>query len=303
MHHHPESGQDGVAQGCSEVGSKSPAPSLQQGEETSFPQHGRDSSPARSAWSARWASWSRWSRTPGAGMFLLGAALAFGVIAASGEVSGAVRSMRQANVIRVKGVGMAPVSADQAWWTGTVTARAHSLPEAFTKLDASTTALRDFVRGEGILMSDIEVDSVRTSVENRRDAEGHMTNEIEVYTLRRSVTIWSTDVRRVERIAMRSTDLIRDGHEVSSASPRYLVSTIEALKLQLIEQGTANARERAQLLVDGSGGRLGRLISASQGAFDVVCAGSAEYDGMGSYDTSCINKEARVVVTLEYAVE
>ena len=73
--------------------------------------------------------------------------------------------------------------------------------------------------------------------------------------------------------------------------------------LQLIEQGTANARERAALLVDGSGGRLGALVSASQGAFDIVCAGSAEFDGNGSYDTSCIDKEARVVVTLEYAVD
>lgn len=236
-------------------------------------------------------------------MFLLGAALAFGVIAASGEIASAVRSMRQANVIRVKGVGMAPVVADQAWWTGTVTARAGSLPDAFQKLDASTTALRGFVVEQGIAQADIEVDSVRTSTENRRDAEGNLTNEIEVYTLRRSVTIWSKDVRLVERIAMRSTDLIREGHEVGSASPRYLVSTIESLKLELIDQGTANARERANLLVDGSGGRLGRLVSASQGAFDIVCAGSAEFDGNGSYDTSCINKEARVVVTLEYAVD
>ncbi|MBM4111221.1 MAG: SIMPL domain-containing protein [Phycisphaerae bacterium] len=255
------------------------------------------------AWSARWASWSGWSRTPGAGMFLLGAALAFGVIAASGEISSAVRSMRQANVIRVKGVGMAPVSADQAWWTGTVSARAGSLPEAFQKLDASTVALKGFVVEQGIAPADIELESVRTSTENRRDAEGNLTNEIEVYTLRRSVTIWSKDVRLVERIAMRSTDLIREGHEVGSGSPRYLVSTIESLKLELIDQGTANARERANLLVDGSGGRLGRLVSATQGAFDIVCAGSAEYDGNGSYDTSCINKEARVVVTLEYAVE
>ncbi|MBM4052359.1 MAG: SIMPL domain-containing protein [Planctomycetes bacterium] len=301
MDHHPHSGSDGGSDGSSEGGAQD---AHRSDEAWSSSRDGRIGSPRpHSAWSARWASWSRWSRTPGAGMFLLGAALAFGVIAASGEVSGAVRSMRQANVIRVKGVGMAPVTADQAWWTGTVTARAGSLPEAFQKLDASTLALRGFVLGEGITSSDIEVDSVRTSIENRRDAEGNLTNEIEVYTLRRSVTIWSKDVRRVERIAMRSTDLIREGHEVGSALPRYLVSTIESLKLQLIEQGTANARERAQLLVDGSGGRLGRLISASQGAFDIVCAGSAEYDGMGSYDTSCINKEARVVVTLEYAVE
>ena len=273
------------------------------------PHHGGAGSggPSYDAWSRRWSawsqSWSRWSRTPGAGMFLLGAALAFGFIAASGEVAGAVRSMRQANTIRVKGVGMAPVSADQAWWTGTVTARAATLPEAFQKLESSTGALRAFVTAGGIAEKDVDIDSVRTTAEYGRDAEGNVTNQVEGYTLRQSVTVWSSDVKQVERLAMRATDLIRDGHEVSSGSPRYLVSTIEALKLQLIEQGTANARERAALLVDGSGGRLGALVSASQGAFDIVCAGSAEFDGNGSYDTSCIDKEARVVVTLEYAVD
>lgn len=252
---------------------------------------------------ARLAGFIRWSRTPGAGMFLLGAALAFGFIAASGEVAGAVRSMRQANTIRVKGVGMAPVNADQAWWTGSVTVRAVSLQEAFQRLEASTSALKAFVLQGGIAEKDVDIDSVRTSVEYGRDAEGNVTNQVEGYTLRQAVTVWSDDVNRVERLAMRATDLIRDGHEVSSGSPRYLVSTIEALKLQLIEQGTANARDRAKLLTSGSGGRLGPLISASQGAFDIVCAGSAEYDGNGSYDTTCIEKEARVVVTLEYAVE
>ena len=306
MTHHAQdgrSGDDGMSLPAQHSSDSSRAHAG--GSAADSPRHGgsgpRD--PSHDAWSRRWTSWSRWSRTPGAGMFLLGAALAFGVIAASGQISSAVRSMRQANTIRVKGVGMAPVSADQAWWTGTVTARAATLPEAFQKLESSTGALRAFVTAGGIAEKDVDIDSVRTTAEYGRDAEGNVSNQVEGYTLRQSVTVWSSDVKQVERLAMRATDLIRDGHEVGSGSPRYLVSTIEALKLQLIEQGTANARERAALLVDGSGGRLGALVSASQGAFDIVCAGSAEFDGNGSYDTSCIDKEARVVVTLEYSVD
>ncbi len=306
MTHHAQdgrSGDDGMSSPAQHSSDSSRAHAGGSGADS--PRHGgsgpRD--PSHDAWSRRWIAWSHWSRTPGAGMFLLGAALAFGFIAASGEIAGAVRSMRQANTIRVKGVGMAPVSADQAWWTGTVTARAATLPEAFQKLESSTGALRVFVTAGGIAEKDVDIDSVRTTAEYARDAEGNVTNQVEGYTLRQSVTVWSSDVKQVERLAMRATDLIRDGHEVGSGSPRYLVSTIEALKLQLIEQGTANARERAALLVDGSGGLLGALVSASQGAFDIVCAGSAEFDGNGSYDTSCIDKEARVVVTLEYAVD
>lgn len=244
-----------------------------------------------------------WSRTPGAGMLLLGAALAFGFIAASTTVAGAVKAVQERSTIRVKGVGTAPVASDQAWWTGVVNARAATMPEAFQRLKASADALESFLALRGVPTKDIEVGSVSTSTVMAQDAEGNRTNTIEFYALSQSIKVWSADVERIEEIARRATDLVADGHEIDSGRPRYLVSTIESLKLQLIEQATQNARDRADLLIDGSGGTLGRLISASQGAFDILCEGSGEFDGNGSYDQSCIKKEARVVVTLEYAVE
>ncbi|MEY3020847.1 MAG: hypothetical protein RIS86_43, partial [Planctomycetota bacterium] len=48
-----------------------------------------------------------WIATPGAGVFLLGATLAFGVIGASDRIGRALLTMKQDNVIRVKGVAEA----------------------------------------------------------------------------------------------------------------------------------------------------------------------------------------------------
>ena len=59
---------------------------------------------------------------------------------------------------------------------------------------------------------------------------------------------------------------------------------------------------RAQTLARGSGSAVGGLVSASQGVFQIVSRGSTSSSDYGEYDTGAIEKTARVVVTLEYAV-
>ncbi|MFN7669923.1 MAG: hypothetical protein ACK5S5_05715, partial [Planctomycetota bacterium] len=63
-----------------------------------------------------------WVAQPGAGIFLLGAALAFAVLGASEQIGRAVRTMKQDNVIRVKGVAELEVTSDRGAWWGTVRA-------------------------------------------------------------------------------------------------------------------------------------------------------------------------------------
>jgi hypothetical protein len=109
-------------------------------------------------------------------------------------------------------------------------------------------------------------------------------------------------VQVVRTISNESTALIKNGVEVESGSPVYKVSSIEKTKLELLEQATANAYERAQVLARGSGSGVGSLVSASQGVYQIVARGSTGSSDYGEYDTSSIDKTARVVVTLEYAV-
>jgi hypothetical protein len=74
--------------------------------------------------------------------------------------------------------------------------------------------------------------------------------------------------------------------------------------MRLLEQATANAFERAQTLARGSGNSIGKLASASQGVFHILARGStSSSEWGGEYDTSTIDKTARVVVTLDYTVE
>ena len=243
-----------------------------------------------------------WIARPGTGIFLLGATLAFGVLGASDTLGRALRTMNQDNVISVKGVAEIDVTSDTAAWWGKVRARAATLPEAYVELEKSMSALRTFVLSKGIDIDTITVGSVDMNQQFKRDEKGNQTNEVEGYVLSQSLGFASSNVRVVRTISNEATALIKDGVEVESGSPVFKVTSIEKTKLELLEKATANAFERAQVLARGSGSGVGALVSASQGVYQIISRGSTSSSDYGEYDTSAIDKTARVVVTLEYAV-
>ena len=245
----------------------------------------------------------RWIATPGAGIFLLGATLAFAVLGASDQVGRAVRTMKQDNVIRVKGVSELDITSDRAVWWGTVRARAATLPAAYDELAKATDALKAFVVSKGIPADSVTVASVDISREMKRDDKGNPTNEVERFALRQRLGFASPNVQVVREISNGATALIKQGVEVESDAPTYTVSTLEKTKLELLEKATANAYERAQVLARGSGSTVGGLVSASQGVYQIVARGSTDSSDYGEYNTTAIDKTARVVVTLEYAVK
>lgn len=246
---------------------------------------------------------ARWISTPGAGVFLLGATLAFAVLGASDQIGRAVRTFKQDNVIRVKGVAELDITSDRAIWWGTVRATAATLPDAYAELEKSMEALRTFVVSRGIPADLLTLAAVEISKVYRRDEKGNTTNEIESYRLSQQLGFGSPNVQVVREIANGATALIKQGVEVESGTPTYRVSTIEETKLDLLEKATANAYERAQTLARGSSSSVGRLVSASQGVYQIVARGSTSSSDYGEYDTSSIDKTARVVVTLEYEVQ
>lgn len=88
-------------------------------------------------------------------------------------------------------------------------------------------------------------------------------------------------------------------------NPEFLVSTLESVKMSLIADATRNAYARANEFASTGEAAVGAMKSASQGAFYILPA-QGDSDGLGdyggTYDKSTIDKIARVVVTIEYAL-
>ena len=245
-----------------------------------------------------------WIATPGAGIFLLGATLAFAVLGASDQLGRAMRSMKQENIIRVKGVAELDITSDRgSWWTS-VSGRAPTLAEADARREQAMAVLRAFVLAKGFKESELSVDSVSIGKIYRRDDKGNTTNELEAYVLEQSLGVRSSNLELLRDAANEVTGaLVKQGFESSTGTPSFTVSTIEQTKLDLLEKATANAYERAQTLARGSGSSVGSLVSAAQGVYQIVARGATSSSDYGEFNTSSIEKTARVVVTLEYGVD
>jgi len=239
----------------------------------------------------------------GIAMLLLVVCLAFGFTVAAQSVSRALIKMRQDNTISVKGYAEEQIVSDLAAWSCRITARAGDLKEAYGKLEQARNVVADYLKKHEVAETEIEFLPVDTTIAHARDEKGKETNTIELYILTQNIRVSTANVDVVSKVSNQVTDLIKDGIEVESFSPDYLVSTINEIKLDLLAKATENARARADILAERSKGRVGSLCSASQGVFQITPPHSTEVSGYGEYDTSTIPKKIQAVVTLQFAIE
>ncbi len=252
---------------------------------------------------AQHAGRGKWFASNGFGMFVLGVALALRAVVAAQTLARAVLLSRASSSIKVKGTAQVDVDSDQARWHATVTAKDSSLQLAYETLSKHTAALKAFLRESGFEPSECTVNAVSTVIAYAKEVNGSESNRIAFYALHQSITVQSSKVQRVQEAANGVTELIRQGIEVSSGTPLYTMSSVEALKLKLLDDATRNAMSRAQTLAQGSGSRVGALQSAAQGVIQVVARGSPASSDFNESDTGTIAKTVRAVVSLEYSVE
>lgn len=235
----------------------------------------------------------------------LGLSIACGLVISSAVVSYAVNriSAGKQSVV-VKGLSEKEVKADQAQWTVAVNGSGKTLPEALASLRANRPAVVAYFRDQGFPESAITADRETFTVLYRHDSKGMPTRDVESYAASQLLTLNSNDVQRVEQAAGKIVALQEKGIALDVGNPEFLVSTLEKVKMSLIADATRNAHDRATEFARSGDARVGAMRSASQGAFYILPArgGNNDAEYGGTYDKTTIDKLARVVVTVEYAL-
>ncbi|MEN6384862.1 MAG: SIMPL domain-containing protein [Phycisphaerales bacterium] len=236
--------------------------------------------------------------------FLLGATLALGFALSAYMVSTAMIRMRQDNTIKVKGYSEKQIKADTGSWTGEMAIHSAQLSAAYRDMDANRVKVRELIDKIGFNKeTKIDFQPVSFSTQYKLNEKGNSTNEIYEYVLNQTVKIESNQIELIEAVSKNASDLIREGIEFRSYQPVYTYSGIEKIKIELLAEATKNAYERARTLAENSGGKAGKLCSASQGVFQITPLNSTDVSDMGEYNTSTIDKKVKAVVTLEFNVE
>ncbi|GHC11795.1 SIMPL domain-containing protein [Cerasicoccus arenae] len=211
-------------------------------------------------------------------------------------------TIHHAEPIVVKGYAERPVSADAGSLTAYVTTTGQTNAEAYESAGEALKKVQAL--STGILGADIESVELPTSVQSvaKLNAAGKKTNVVDFYQVSRSLRFNTKNVTGLEKLGRALYDLNADGMRIEVSGPSFFVSDLDGIKLELVKEATSNGKERAQIMADSSGEKLGPLVAARQGVIQITKKNSTETESWGIYDTETIDKVVKLVVTVEYQI-
>lgn len=210
--------------------------------------------------------------------------------------------------IAATGSASVDFESDLVVWRGYFTANASTSKAAYDKIKKEAAIVKDYLTDNGISGDEIVFNSVDITENYDYDYDdfGNMlSSRLTGYTLQQGVVVSSSNLDAVEKISRDISSLLDSGVEFDSYSPEYYCTTLDDVKLDLIDKATENARQRIRIIASESGARLGSLRNASLGVFQITAAntGTADYTYDGYYDTSSRQKTATITVRLEFSLK
>ena len=142
-----------------------------------------------------------------------------------------------------------------------------------------------------VVQSDIEVTRI-----NKRQTRT-------TYVVSQSFDISTRDIDIVQTAATRVGRLLEQGIHISADPLAFISTDLEEAKLEALSAATAEARRRADILVKGLGGKLGRMRASSLGVYQITPRNSTEISDYGVNDTSSRLKDVTAVVSATFAVK
>lgn len=209
--------------------------------------------------------------------------------------------------ISVTGLGKADFTSDLIVWEGSFSEENINLQQAYNDLERDKKIISEYLLSKGITADEL----VFNAVNSRKDTRGKYTSEGKYmgeeflgYVLTQSIQINSNDVEKVETVSREITELLNKGIQFYSQAPRYYYTKLADLKIEMISKATADAKTRAEQIAENSGGKLGQLISAKMGIFQITGQNSNEdYSWGGTYNTESKEKTASITMKLDYKVD
>lgn len=210
------------------------------------------------------------------------------------------------NTISVTGLAERNFESDLIVWKSQFTAKDMTLTVAYATIKKHNEIISDFLIKKGIKKEELTFSAVEITKDYiyTNGPGGTSTSAFDGYRLNQSVSISSNNVEKIEKISREITELINNGIEITSLAPQYYYTKLANLKIEMLAEATKDGLQRAKTIAENGDASLGRLVSSSQGVFQIVGLNSSEdYSWGGSFNTSSKKKTASVTVKLVYQAD
>lgn len=208
--------------------------------------------------------------------------------------------------VSVTGLGSEDFVSDLIVWEGRFVRESKNLQEAYAALEKDKMIIREYLLSKGIKTDEMIFKAVNTSEKSQPKYQNgdYVGQEFEAFQLSQSISIESKDVAKVEELSRSITELMNRGLQFYSETPRYYYTGMADLKIEMIRKASEDAHLRAETIATNSGGKLGKLQTATLGVFQITGQNSNEdYSWGGAFNTEDKNKTASITLRLVYEVE
>ncbi len=206
---------------------------------------------------------------------------------------GALRFKAMERTVTVKGLAEKEVQADLVIWPIQFAVADNDLTALYTRIEANTAKVKSFLQQQGI--EEQAISGAAPAITDKSAQQYGTGQRAEFrYTALQTVTVYSTEVEKVRQVMSQLSVLGKEGIAFSGEGyqgrPEYLFTELNAIKPQMVEEATRNAREVANKFAADSDSQLGKIRRASQGQFSII-----DRDRNNPHI-----KKVRVVSTVEY---
>lgn len=97
--------------------------------------------------------------------------------------------------------------------------------------------------------------------------------------------------------------LLDKGIDINVMQPEYFYSKLADLKVQLLQDATTDAKDRATAMLKATHNRPGKIQSVQMGVFQITPVDSTNVSDMGINDTTTIDKKVTAVANVVFRVK
>lgn len=169
-----------------------------------------------------------------------------------------------------------------------------NMRDGYRNIQQKRDRLISILSSKGVSEADININPIRT--QKRWDRDGDVVG----YSLNQSLFIISSNVEKIEELALNPDELLDNNIFFQVSSLEYFYSGIDNLKKDLLALATRNARERSEKILQESGHKAGKMIWSQAGVFQIIEPYSTEVQSYGMYNTSSRKKEIKVTVHAKF---
>lgn len=169
--------------------------------------------------------------------------------------------------VSVRGLAEKEVPADKAFWSVSFSEVGNEIPAIYRNVAEKDSLIIKFFLERGIDREDITVNApgIADALADRY-REKLPENR---YTMTSTITVASTQVEKVRKLQSEIAKLAAQGIALDVGYANYEFTGLNAIKPQMIEEATKNARAAAEKFAKDSDSELGKIRNAQQGVFSI----------------------------------